>query len=126
MQVLFDVVKAIFRNQDAETLNHMVGASLGADTVNCEYCEVEAHPTNAGVRIKASILDEETGLPKVEHKFVLVPVDGEILYRLSLAVENGMSSDEQRACGGDKLVDWTNEVCDQNHDLSQEFFESLG
>lgn len=126
MKQLFTILNAIFANQDQDTLRTMVGDALGVDSANFEYCNLEIQPTNGGgIRVTTQILEDETDHIKTQNKFILVPIDGEILYRLGLALENGNDEETQRDQFGDKTIDWFNTISEQNNDLQQEFYETL-
>lgn len=102
----FKIVRAIFRNQDNDTLSEMVGDEFGID----------------GLQIKVETTSSGSTRTEIQnHKIALVPVDGEILYNLALAVENVM---KQRKMWGDRTVDWMLDVVRQNEDLVQEFYDS--
>jgi hypothetical protein len=110
MKTLFAIVSGLFRINQGHSVLSLID----------ESCDVEAQVTDVGVRVNVKGEDSNA-----QHRLALVPVDGEILYHLSLAVENGCGEDEQRIMFGDKTVDWVNALCEQNHDLVHEYWQSL-
>lgn len=112
MQRPFKITRALFQNQDTDTLNIMVGDALEVDSANSEYCKVETKPTDAGVIVRVKVLSEETDLVKTKDTFILVPIDGGIIYQLGEALKGAGDESQQRQRFGDKTVDWLNTIFD--------------